>query len=208
MNTLTQSETLFQLGLVAVLAAAAPLIGKVLRLPSILVLLGLGFGAGAVDALDPNDLLGQQLISAVVSIAVGIILFEAGLGLKLSKLTGAVAHVYRRLVTLGILVTWAIGTVAAYLLFDLSFEVALVLGAVLVVSGPTVVGPLLDFIRPSKKVNDVLKWEGTLADPIGATLGVVVFSAVVAGHATAGEEIFQFLSTSGWASASASPARP
>ena len=67
------------------------------------------------------------------------------------------------------------------------------LGAVLVVSGPTVVGPLLDFIRPSKTVNSVLMWEGTLADPIGATLGVVVFNAVVAGHAKAGQEIFQFL---------------
>ena len=89
--------------------------------------------------------------------------------------------------------TWAVGTVAAYLLFDLSFEVALVLGAVLVVSGPTVVGPLLEFIRPSRQVNDVLKWEGTLADPIGATLGVVVFNAVVAGHASAGEELVQFL---------------
>jgi NhaP-type Na+/H+ or K+/H+ antiporter len=190
---LSQSETLFEFGLVVVLAAAAPLIGQVLRLPSILVLLALGFGAGAVGALDPNALLGQQLISAVVSVAVGIILFEAGLDLKLSKLSGAVAHVYRRLVTLGILVTWAIGTVTAYLLFNLSFEVALVLGAVLVVSGPTVVGPLLDFIRPSKQVNLVLKWEGTLADPIGATLGVVVFNAVVAGHAKAGQEIFQFL---------------
>ena len=57
----------------------------------------------------------------------------------------------------------------------------------------TVVGPLLSFIRPSKTVNSVLKWEGTFADPIGATLGVVVFNAVIAGHAKAGEEIFQFL---------------
>lgn len=78
---LSQSETLFELGLVVVLAAA-PLIGQVLRLPSILVLLALGFGAGAVGALDPNALLGQQLISAVVSVAVGIILFVAGLGLR------------------------------------------------------------------------------------------------------------------------------
>jgi NhaP-type Na+/H+ or K+/H+ antiporter len=185
--TLSQSRTLFELGLVGVLAAAAPLIGQVLRLPSILVLLGLGFGAGAVGALDPNALLGEQLISAIVSVAVGIILFEAGLGLELSKLTGAVAKVSRRLLTLGVLVTWVIGTVTAYLLFDLSFEVALVLGAVLVVSGPTVVGPLLDFIRPSKQVNLVLKWEGTLADPIGAMLGVVVFNAVVAGHSKAGQ---------------------
>ena len=176
---LTQSRTLFELGLVVVLAAAAPLIAQVLRLPSILILLALGFGAGAIGALDPNALLGQQLISAVVSVAVGIILFEAGLGLKLSKLTGTVARVYRRLVSVGILVTWAVGTLAAYLLFNLSFEVALpLLGAVLVVSGPTVVGPLLEFIRPSKTVNSVLMWEGTLADPIGATLGVVVFSAV------------------------------
>jgi NhaP-type Na+/H+ or K+/H+ antiporter len=193
MAALSQSRTLFELGLVVVLAAAAPLVGQVLRLPSILVLLALGFGAGAIGALDPNALLGQQLISAVVSVAVGIILFDAGLGLKISKLTGTVARVYRRLVSVGILVTWAVGTLTAYLLFNLSFEVALVLGAVLVVSGPTVVGPLLDFIRPSKEVNFVLKWEGTLADPIGATLGVVVFNAVVAGHAKAGQEVFQFL---------------
>ena len=190
---LSQSQMLAELGLVVVLAAAAPLIGQVLRLPSIVVLLALGFGAGAVGALDPNGLLGQQEISVVVSVAVGIILFEAGLGLRLSKLTDAVVQVPRRLVTLGILVTWAIGTVTAYLLFDLSFEVALVLGAVLVVSGPTVVGPLLEFIRPSMKVNLVLKWEGTLADPIGATLGVVVFHAVIGGHAEAGQEIFQLL---------------
>ena len=190
---LSDSRTLFEAGLILVLAAAAPLIAQVLRLPSILMLLALGFGAGAIGALDPNALLGETLISTIVSIAVGIILFDAGLGLNFSKLTGSVARVYRRLVSLGILVTWAVGTVAAYLLFDLSWEVALVLGAVLVVSGPTVVGPLLDFIRPSKAVNSVLKWEGTFADPIGATLGVVVFNAVIAGHATAGEEIFEFL---------------
>lgn len=162
-----RSRTLFELGLVVVLAAAAPLVGQAL--------------------------LGQQLISAIVSVAVGIILFESGLGLKLRELTGAASRVSRRLVTVGILVTWAVGPVAAYLLFDLSFEVALVLGAVLVVSGPTVVGPLLDFIRRSKPVDLVLRWEGTLADPIGATLGVVVFNAVLAGHAKAGQEIFQFL---------------
>ncbi|MGZ4185486.1 MAG: hypothetical protein ACXVFH_12765 [Solirubrobacteraceae bacterium] len=103
---LTHSRTLFELRLVTVLAAAAPLIARLLRLPSILLLLALGFGAGAAGALDPNALLGPQLISAVVSVAVGIILFEAGLDLKLSKLTGDVARVYRRLVSVGILATW------------------------------------------------------------------------------------------------------
>ena len=84
---LSESRTLFEFGLVVVLAAAAPLIGQVLRLPSILMLLALGFGAGAVGALDPNALFGEQVISAVVSVAVGIILFEAGLGLKMFVLT-------------------------------------------------------------------------------------------------------------------------
>ena len=176
------------------LAAAAPLIAQVLKVPSILLLLALGFGAGAIGALDPDALLGEAVVSAVVSISVGFILFDSGLDLKLSDLRGgAVARVSRRLVTLGILVTWAVGTVASYLLFDLAWEVALVLGAVLVVSGPTVVGPLLDFIRPSKTVGRVLKWEGTLADPIGATLGVVVYQAVLAGQTTAGREILDFL---------------
>ena len=190
---LSDSRTLFEVGLIVVLAAAAPLIAQVLRLPSILLLLALGFGAGAIGALDPNAVFGEAVVSAVVSISVGFILFDSGLGLKLSDLRGgAVARVSRRLVTVGILVTWAVGTVASHLLFDLTWQVALVLGAVLVVSGPTVVGPLLDFIHPSKTVGRVLKWEGTLADPIGATLGVVVYQAVLAGQESAGDAILNF----------------
>jgi NhaP-type Na+/H+ or K+/H+ antiporter len=190
---LSESRSLFEAGLILVLAAAAPLIAQVLRAPSILLLLALGFGAGAIGALDPNALFGEEVVSAIVSISVGIILFDSGLDLKVGELRGAVARVPRRLVTFGILVTWAVGAVASYLLFDLSWEVALVLGAVLVVSGPTVVGPLLDFIRPSKTVGRVLKWEGTLADPIGATLGVIVYQAVIAGQTTAGKEVLEFL---------------
>ena len=192
---MSESQTLFEIGLIIVLAAAGPLIAKVLKVPSILVLLALGFGAGAIGALDPDTALGESVVSAVVSISVGVILFDSGLDLKLRDLRGGggVARVSRRLVTVGILVTWAIGTVASGLMFGLAWEVALVLGAVLVVSGPTVVGPLLDFIHPSKSVSRVLKWEGTLADPIGATLGVVVFQAVLAGQGSAGTEILGFL---------------
>ena len=190
---LSQSQTLFELGLIGILAAAAPLIAQALRLPSILVLLALGFGAGAAHVLDPTALLGENLISAIVSIAVGIILFEAGLDLNLRKLTGNARQVVIRLVSIGILITWAVGATSAYLLFHLSGEIALLLGALLVVSGPTVVGPLLGFIRPSKTVDAVLRWEGAFADPIGATLGVLVFNAVIAGQARAGEEVSQFL---------------
>ena len=98
----TMSRTLFELGLVVVLAALAPLIAQVLRLPSILVLLALGFGAGAIGAINPNALLGQNLVSATVSIAVGIILFDSGLALNVRKLTGR--GVVHRLLSIGILV--------------------------------------------------------------------------------------------------------
>jgi NhaP-type Na+/H+ or K+/H+ antiporter len=195
--SLSQSQTLFELGLVVVLAAVAPLLAQVLRLPSILLLLAFGFGAGAVGALNPTALLGEKLVSAFVSIAVGIILFEAGLALDIRKLTGSARRVVLRLVSVGILVTWSIATIAALLFFHLSVEIALLLGALLVVSGPTVVGPLLSFIHPAKAVDSVLQWEGTLADPIGATLGVLVFNAVIAGHTTAGAAIAQFVGNVG-----------
>ena len=157
------------------------------------MLLALGFGAGAVGALDPNALLGEQLISAVVSVAVGIILFEAGLGLKLSKLTGDVARVSRRLVTSESSVTWAIGrspptccSICPSRSRSCSARCS---------SSPARrwSGRCSSFIRPSKKVNLVLKWRAPWPTRIGATLGVVVFNAVIAGHAKAGEEIFQFL---------------
>ncbi len=194
---LSDSRALFETGLIVVLAAAAPLIAQVLRAPSILLLLAFGFGAGAIGALDPDALFGQSAVAAIVSIAVGIILFDSGLELRLDELRGGAHRVYRRLVTIGIAITWAVGAVASYLLFDLSWEVALVLGAVLVVSGPTVVGPLLDYIRPTRDVATALKWEGTLADPIGATLGVLVFQAVVAGQARPGQEAVEFFASLG-----------
>ncbi len=190
---LSSSRTLFELGLIAVLAAASPIIAKPIRLPSILVLLALGFGAGAIGALNPNALLGENLISAIVSVAVGIILFNAGLDLDFRRFVSGNRRVVRMLLSVGILTTWAVAGIGAYFLFGLSWEVALILGAVLVVSGPTVVGPLLRFIRPSANVDSVLMWEGTFADPLGATLGVVAFNAVIAGHATAGSEVAKFL---------------
>ena len=74
-------------------------------------------------------------------------------------------------------------TAAVKLIFGLSWGVSAVLGAILVVSGPTVVLPLLAFVRPSERVRAVLKWEGTLIDPIGALLGVIAFNAVLQGAA-------------------------
>src|SRR5262249_54428579 len=126
----------------------------------------------------PDALLGD-LYQPIVSLSVGVILFEAGSRLSFSELASGTHRVVRRLILAGGLITWAAVAASVALLFDgVARGVALPLGAVLIVSGPTVVGPLLAFIRPERRVRSLLKWEGVLIDPIGALLGVLVFVGV------------------------------
>src|SRR6185436_16020244 len=118
-----------------------------------------GFLAGAVtDDVHPDALFGNAF-QPLVTLGVGLILFEAGLRLRLHELTGGAHRVVMRLIVIG----------------------TLVLGAILVVSGPTVVMPLLAYVRPTDRVRTVLKWEGVIIDPVGAVLGVLAFHAVKAG---------------------------
>ncbi|NNJ13214.1 sodium:proton antiporter [Chloroflexales bacterium ZM16-3] len=162
---------------ILVLGVGAQWLASRLRLPSILMLLLFGFIAGPVTGwIDPEHLFGD-LLFPLVSLAVGVILFEGGLSLQFSELR-AVGGAVRNLVTLGATITWAICTAAAMLIFGFSFSLAALLGAILVVTGPTVIGPLLRFVRPSGSVNAILKWEGIVIDPIGATMAVLVFEAV------------------------------
>ena len=176
---MSTNDVLLGLGLVLVLAVGAQLLARRLRLPAIVVLLPVGFVAGiATDDVHPDALLGP-LYEPFVSIAVGVILFEAGLRLSLGELARGLHRVVARLVTVGAAVTWVGVAVATLLLFDgMDHGVAIMIGAILVVSGPTVVAPLLAFIRPVGDVRSVLKWEGVLVDPIGAILGVLVFLGV------------------------------
>jgi NhaP-type Na+/H+ or K+/H+ antiporter len=191
-QTLSDTETLLQLALIVVLAIGAPLIAPRLRVPAILLLLAAGFVAGASGALDTDALLGD-LVNPIVSLATGIILLEGGLRLSLRGLAGGHGRVVRRSITLGVAVTLALTTLAARGLLDVSWQIAAVLGAILVVSGPTVVGPLLDFIRPSRAVDTVLRWEGTLVDPVGALLGVVIFQIVLNQSLGSGHGIGSFV---------------
>lgn len=99
-----------------------------------------------------------------------------------------------RLIVMGVPVTMAFGAVFAALLLDMSARAAVMIGAILVVSGPTVVGPLLGFIRPTERLQHVLSWEGSLIDPVGGILGAVVFHAVVAStRRVFGYQLGQFL---------------
>jgi NhaP-type Na+/H+ or K+/H+ antiporter len=178
-SALSTDDILLGLGLVVVLGIGSQLLARRLGIPAIVVLLPVGFVAGiATENVQPDKLLGA-LYQPFVSIAVGVILFEAGLRLSLGEVAVGVHKVLVRLLAAGILITWVGVAVTVALLFDdMDRGVAWLIGAILVVSGPTVVLPLLAFIRPTRKVRSLLKWEGTLVDPIGALLGVVVFHGV------------------------------
>jgi len=151
-----------------------------LRVPSILLLLIFGFVAGPITGfLKPEELIGD-LSFPLVSLAVAVILYEGGLSLKIKELR-EVGGVVRRLISVGALVTWLVSSAAAYLFVTHSFQVAILLGAILVVTGPTVIVPLLNHVRPVGQVGPILKWEGIVIDPIGATLAVLVFEAILSG---------------------------
>lgn len=168
------------IGIAAIFAfgTGAQWISAKLRMPSILLLLIFGFIAGPVTGLVRPDAMFGELLFVLVPLAVGVVLFEGGMTLSISEVTGHHA-VVRRLITTGVLVTWGVTTVAGIVVLDLSLEIAVLLGAILVVTGPTVVGPLLRSVRPTRKVRTVLNWEGILIDPIGATLAVIVFDIIV-----------------------------
>ena len=171
-------DALFSLASIVVLGISAQWVSWRLKLPSILLLLLAGFLAGPVTHLvDPDELLGETLFP-VVSISVGIILFEGGLTLRLNEIEGVRKDVLR-LITVGAVITWALGSLAAYFIVDMDLKMSLLVGAIFVVSGPTVVLPLLKHVRPRGQVASILKWEGILIDPVGATLAVLVFEAIL-----------------------------
>jgi NhaP-type Na+/H+ or K+/H+ antiporter len=176
----SSDDVLLGLGLVLVLAVGAQLAARLTRLPAIVVLLPVGFVAGAAtDVVHPDQLLGD-LFQPFVSIAVGVILFEAGLRLSFAGVAPSMRQLVIRLVAIGVLVSWLGVAAAVTLLFgDLDAKDAWLIGAILVVSGPTVVLPLLAYIRPTGAVRSLLTWEGVLVDPVGALLGVLVFHAAI-----------------------------
>jgi NhaP-type Na+/H+ or K+/H+ antiporter len=195
---MTTDQILFGVGLTIALAVGSQILASRLRIPALIVLLPVGFVAGALtDTINPNRLLGS-LFEPMVSLSVAVILFDSGLGLELRKLRGHTRRVVRRLIVVGIAVTWAFAAASGALLLGMSTRSAIMLGAILVVSGPTVVGPLLNFVRPTERVQRVLVWEGSLIDPVGAILGALAFHAVTATHhGTVVHGIGQFLASVG-----------
>lgn len=153
-------------------------------LPAILLLLISGILAGPVFGLLDPDLLMGDLLAPFISVSVAIILFEGGLSLRFSELedTGSIIG---NLVSIGVVITWTIISLSAYLILNFGWELSILLGAILVVTGPTVIIPLLRQVRPSGQVGAILKWEGIVIDPIGAMLAVLVFEVILTTSVTA-----------------------
>jgi NhaP-type Na+/H+ or K+/H+ antiporter len=180
LDTLSSLTPAGYLTLVIAVSVVCQWIAWRLGIPSILLLLLVGFGIGQVVRAD--DVLGHELLFDGVRLTVGIILFEGSLSLRVKQIHD-LRHPVWRLCSLTVLVAWVMITTAAWLLgFDL--RVALLIGAILVVTGPTVINPILRSLRPTRRVASLLRWEGIVVDPIGAILALLVFQAVLSGEAS------------------------
>ena len=170
------------LALTVVVAVSCQVVASRLRIPSLLLLLIVGFGLGNVVTADA--VLGTEVLFAGVTLSVGLILFEGALTLRLRRIRD-LGRPILMLCTLTVAIAWGLITVLGMLLgFDL--RVALLLGALLVVTGPTVIGPILRTLRPTRRVSQLLLWEGIVVDPLGAVLALLVYTAVTTVDRTAG----------------------
>lgn len=175
----SESELPLTIAIILSLGVGGQWLANRLRIPGVLLLLTSGILVGPVfHIIDPVEDFGTDILFPVVGLAVGLLLYEGGLGLKIDRLTDG-RSVILRLVTVGALVTWLIGWGATQALFDVSTGNAALIGAILVVSGPTVVIPLLHLARPREPTGGILRWEGIVIDPVGATLAIVVLDATL-----------------------------
>ncbi|MFO0688150.1 MAG: cation:proton antiporter [Myxococcota bacterium] len=170
------ADLTFTLALLA--GVAAQIIARHLRLPGIVLLLFSGalLGPDGLGWIRPDSLGGG--LSTFVSLAVAVILFEGGLGLDLRRLRAAAAPI-RRLVTSGALVTLIGAGIAAARLMGWPADRALLYGALVIVTGPTVVRPILRLVPVRNRLATVLEAEGLLIDPVGAIVAAIALEIVL-----------------------------
>ena len=186
-------DLLLYLALVPSLGILAQWLAYRTGLPGILLLLVFGVVLGLfvkpdsylADLTGGNAAAGPRILFPLVALSVGVIMFEGGLSLRLRELreSGGAAL---RLVTVGAAITVVGVALAARFILAFEWRMSWLLGAILVVTGPTVIGPLLRQVRPSRRVASTLKWEGIVIDPIGAVLAVLVFDQLYAHGADPG----------------------
>ena len=175
------NNILLSIASIGVLGIACQWFAWWVRIPSILFLLTAGIIVGPVLNLINPDALFGNLLFPFISLSVAVILFEGSLTLKFEDIRGH-GKTVSNLVSTGALITWLIIGYSTYRLLNLPIELAFLFGAIVVVTGPTVIIPMLRIVRPNTKVANVLRWEGIVIDPLGALLAVLVFDFIISGQ--------------------------
>ena len=144
---------------------------------------------GVGEGLPPMEVLLGDFYRPIIAIAVAVILFEGGLTLNFSEIRGLTKGV-GRLVMPGVPIAWGFGTLAAHYLAGLSWPLAILFAGIMVVTGPTVIIPLLRQSKLNQRPSTLLKWEGIINDPIGALLAVLVYEIITFDHGGTPGQIF------------------
>jgi len=188
-STGTGLDPVTAFALVGVLGVGAQWIAWRLNLPAIVLMLVAGLLVGPVfGILDPSAAMGD-LLQPIVAIAVAIILFEGGLTLNFKSLTDAAVGV-KRLVLVGAPVGWLLSASVLHYVGGLSWATSSVFGGIMIVTGPTVIAPLLRQARLKRRPAALLQWEAIVNDPAGALAAVLAFEVVLVWQtATTVEEV-------------------
>lgn len=186
---------MYELAGVVVLGILAQWLAWKTRVPAILPLILTGLAVGPIAQewlgykwIDPvfngtSGIFAGNNLHYFVSLAIGVILFEGGLTLKIQELRGIGKAIFR-LISIGSLVTFIGSGWAAWSIMGLDPSLAFLFAALIIVTGPTVIAPILRNVPLSRNVATVLKWEGILIDPVGALVAVIVYELIIAGHGT------------------------
>lgn len=181
---------MLQLAGILVLGVFAQWLAWRIKQPAILPLIIIGLVAGPLSTLftetggkllDGDAIFTGDLLFSFVSLSVGVILFEGGLTLRFKELKSQGGTV-RNLLLVGMTGTFVLGAITAHFIMDMGWRMSFLFGALIIVTGPTVVLPILRNVKPNHAVNTVLKWEGILIDPFGALVAVLVYEAIKAGN--------------------------
>jgi NhaP-type Na+/H+ or K+/H+ antiporter len=183
------SFTLTVLIITALIAGVlAQVVANYFRVPSIVFLLifGLGLGRSGLKLIEPSYL--DSGLEVIVSLSVALILFEGGFNLQLQNL-GKVSSTIRNLTTIGALISLVGGGIAAYYLSEFPWPIAFLYASLVVVTGPTVINPILKSVNLDQRLSTILEGEGVLIDAVGAIIAVVVLDVVLNNNATVFEII-------------------
>lgn len=167
------------LALIGVLSISCQWLAWRIKLPAILPLLICGLVLGPTLGLLNPDALFDDLLFPFVSLAVAVILFEGSLTLKFEEIRGH-GRMVTNLVSVGMLVTFVVIAVLTHFIMGYGWEISALFGALVVVTGPTVIQPMIRSIRPINKLANILRWEGIIIDPLGALLAVLVYEFIIA----------------------------